>query len=50
VASGGATTMDTTLPVIVRYCGSDVLVAAFSSGFVLSLLAPFMVLAFASFM
>jgi uncharacterized membrane protein YbjE (DUF340 family) len=50
VASGGATTMDTTLPVIVRYCGSDVLVAAFSSGFVLSLLAPFMVLAFASLM
>ena len=48
VASGGATTMDTTLPVIVRYCGSDVLVAAFSSGFVLSMLAPFMVLAFAS--
>ena len=50
VASGGATTMDTTLPVIVRYCGSDVLVAAFSSGFVLSMLAPFMVLAFASLM
>jgi uncharacterized membrane protein YbjE (DUF340 family) len=50
VASGGATTMDTTLPVIVRYYGSDVLVAAFSSGFVLSMLAPFMVLAFASFM
>ena len=48
VASGGATTMDTTLPVIVRYCGSDVLVEAFSSGFVLSMLAPFMVLAFAS--
>jgi len=50
VASGGATTMDTTLPVIVRYCGSDVLVEAFSSGFVLSMLAPFMVLAFASLM
>jgi uncharacterized membrane protein YbjE (DUF340 family) len=48
VASGGATTMDTTLPVIVRYGGSDVLVAAFSSGFVLSLVAPFAVLGFAS--
>jgi uncharacterized membrane protein YbjE (DUF340 family) len=47
-ASGGATTMDTTLPVIVKYCGSDTLIAAFSSGFVLSLLAPFMILAIAS--
>jgi len=48
VASGGATTMDTTLPVIVRYCGSDVLITAFSSGFVLSIIAPFTVIAFAS--
>ena len=40
--------MDTTLPVIVRYGGSEVLVAAFSSGFVLSLVAPFAVLGFAS--
>jgi uncharacterized membrane protein YbjE (DUF340 family) len=48
VASGGATTMDTTLPVIVRYCGSDVLITAFSSGFVLSLVAPFTVVAIAS--
>lgn len=48
VASGGATTMDTTLPVIVRYGGSDVLAVAFSSGFVLSLVAPFAVLGFAS--
>jgi uncharacterized membrane protein YbjE (DUF340 family) len=48
VASGGATTMDTTLPVIVRYCGSDVLITAFSSGFILSLVAPFTVIAIAS--
>ncbi len=40
VAFGGATTMDTTLPVIVRYCGSEMLITAFSSGFILSLLAP----------
>lgn len=40
VAAGGATTMDTTLPVIVRYCGTDVLVAAFVSGFILSIAAP----------
>lgn len=48
IASGGATTMDTTLPVIVRYCGSDVLITAFSSGFILSILAPFTVIAIAS--
>ncbi len=48
VASGGATTMDTTLPIIVRYCGSDALITAFSSGFVLSMVAPFTVLALAS--
>lgn len=48
IASGGATAMDTTLPVIVRYCGSDVLVTAFSSGFTLSMIAPFTVAALAS--
>jgi uncharacterized membrane protein YbjE (DUF340 family) len=41
IAFGGATTMDTTLPVIVRYCGSEALITAFSSGFTLSLTAPF---------
>jgi uncharacterized membrane protein YbjE (DUF340 family) len=41
IAAGGATTMDTTLPIIVRYCGADALVTAFSSGFVLSIMAPF---------
>jgi uncharacterized membrane protein YbjE (DUF340 family) len=47
-ASGGATAMDTTLPIIVRYCGSDTLITAFSSGFVLSIMAPFMIVAIAS--
>jgi len=47
-ASGGATAMDTTLPVIVRYCGSDALITAFSSGFILSLIAPFTIMAIAS--
>jgi uncharacterized membrane protein YbjE (DUF340 family) len=37
--------MDTTLPVIVRYCGPDSLITAFSSGFTLSLLAPFSIVA-----
>jgi uncharacterized membrane protein YbjE (DUF340 family) len=46
-ASGGATAMDTTLPLIVRYCGSDTLITAFSSGFVLSMIAPFTVTAIA---
>lgn len=50
VASGGATTMDTTLPVIVRYCGSDILITSFSSGFVLSMVAPFTVTFIASLM
>jgi uncharacterized membrane protein YbjE (DUF340 family) len=48
VAFGGATTMDTTLPVIVRYCGSEALITAFSSGFVLSVLAPFSIMALAT--
>jgi uncharacterized membrane protein YbjE (DUF340 family) len=48
IASGGATTMDTTLPVIVRYCGSDVLMTAFANGFTLSMVAPFSILAIAS--
>ncbi|MDH5793501.1 MAG: lysine exporter LysO family protein, partial [Candidatus Bathyarchaeota archaeon] len=41
IAFGGATTMDTTLPVIVGYCGSEALITAFASGFTLSLIAPF---------
>jgi uncharacterized membrane protein YbjE (DUF340 family) len=41
VASGGGTTMDTTLGVIVRYCGKDTLILAFSSGLILSIIAPF---------
>lgn len=43
VAMGGATTMDTTLPVIVRCCGQDALISAFSSGFILTLIAPFVI-------
>lgn len=48
VALGGATTMDTTLPVIVRYCGSETLITAFSSGFTLSIFAPFAITAIAT--
>jgi len=48
IASGGGTTMDTTLPLMVRYCGKDMLVTAFSNGLVLSLMAPFIIVSFAS--
>jgi uncharacterized membrane protein YbjE (DUF340 family) len=48
IAFGGATSMDTTLPVIVRYCGSETLITAFASGFTLSLIAPFAITAIAA--
>jgi uncharacterized membrane protein YbjE (DUF340 family) len=48
IASGGATAMDTTLPVIVRYCGSDTLITAFSTGFTLSIIAPFTIVTVAA--
>ncbi len=48
VASGGGTTMDTTLGVIVRYCGKDTLILAFSNGLILSLIAPFATVALTS--
>ena len=48
VASGGGTTMDTTLGVIVRYCGKDTLIIAFSNGLILSIIAPFATVVFAS--
>ncbi len=48
VASGGGTTMDTTLGIIVRYCGKDTFIVAFSNGLILSLIAPFATAAFAS--
>jgi uncharacterized membrane protein YbjE (DUF340 family) len=48
IAFGGATSMDTTLPVIVRYSGPEALITAFSSGFTLSLIAPFTITAIAA--
>ena len=48
IAAGGGTTMDVTLPLIVRYCGKDTLITAFANGLVLSLIAPFTIVAFAS--
>ena len=43
IAPGGATTMDTTLPIIEKYAGESAAVVAFINGFVLSALVPFLV-------
>ncbi|MBN2858430.1 MAG: lysine exporter LysO family protein [Candidatus Delongbacteria bacterium] len=43
IASGGATSMDTTLPIITRYSGKDYAVISVFSGTVLTVLVPFMV-------
>ena len=47
VAPGGATTMDTTLPFVVKYAGSEMSIVAFISGVVLSILVVFLVPALA---
>ncbi|MCD6373217.1 MAG: lysine exporter LysO family protein [Thermococcus sp.] len=43
VSMGGATTMDTTLPVITKFGGSEVALVAFVHGFVLTAVVPFIV-------
>jgi uncharacterized membrane protein YbjE (DUF340 family) len=43
VSMGGATTMDTTLPIMTKFGGSDVALIAFVHGFVLTALVPFIV-------
>jgi len=43
IAPGGATSMDTTLPIITRSAGPEYAVMAFVSGAVLSALVPFLV-------
>lgn len=40
IAAGGATAMDTTLPVVVRASGSDYAIHSFISGVILSMMAP----------
>jgi uncharacterized membrane protein YbjE (DUF340 family) len=47
VAPGGATTMDTTLPIVVQYAGSEMGVISFVSGFLLSMMVIFLVPFFA---
>jgi uncharacterized membrane protein YbjE (DUF340 family) len=43
IASGGATSMDTTLPVITRFSGKEWSIISVFSGVVLTLLVPFLV-------
>lgn len=43
IAPGGATTMDTTLPIITKYAGSSAAIVAFTNGFILSSLVPVLV-------
>lgn len=48
ISSGGATTMDTTLPIIVRYAGSEWTMAAIIHAMVLDISVPFWVTLFCS--
>lgn len=43
IASGGATSMDTTLPIITKYIGSDYAIISVFSGIVLTILIPFII-------
>ena len=43
IASGGATSMDTTLPVIVKASGKEYLVMSLFNGIVLTILVPFII-------
>jgi uncharacterized membrane protein YbjE (DUF340 family) len=43
IASGGATSMDTTLPIITKYSGKEYAVISIFSGILLTILVPFLV-------
>ena len=43
IAAGGATSMDTTLPIITKFSGKDYAIIAIFSGTVLTILVPFLV-------
>ncbi len=49
ISAGGATTMDTTLPIIVRYAGQEFAVVSIFHGFVIDFSVPFLVTFFCSF-
>ena len=46
ISSGGATSMDVTLPIIVKYCGKKYAMLAVVNGTVLTILVPILVLFF----
>lgn len=48
ISSGGATTMDTTLPVITRYAGNEFVVVSVFHGFIVDFSVPFLVTFFCS--
>ena len=48
ITSGGATTMDTTLPVITQYSGSEVVMLSLMHGFLVDFSVPFLVTFFAT--
>ena len=49
ISVGGATTMDTTLPVILKFSGKEFIVVSVFHGFILDLSVPFLVTFFCSF-
>ena len=48
ICAGGATTMDTTLPIITHYCGKDLVFIAILHGVLVDLSVPFLVSFFCS--
>jgi uncharacterized membrane protein YbjE (DUF340 family) len=48
ISSGGATTMDTTLPVILRYSGQNLLIVSIYHGFLVDFSVPWLVVLFCS--
>lgn len=48
ISSGGATTMDTTLPIITRYSGQEFVVISIFHGFIVDFSVPFLVTFFCS--
>lgn len=48
ISVGGATTMDTTLPIITRYCGKEFIIISIFHGFAVDFSVPFLVTLFCS--
>ena len=48
ISAGGATTMDTTLPIIIRYSGKEFTIVSIYQGFIVDFTVPFLVSFFCS--